>query len=72
MKNGITHTIYERERLALESVTLPQVLSKAGYKSGIFGRCHLGDEVEYQPENRDFDYRLVGKNQLYDMEADPG
>ncbi len=69
MKNGITHTIYERERLALESVTLPQVLSKAGYKSGIFGKWHLGDEAEYQPENRGFDEVFIhgggGIGQVY-------
>jgi len=55
LKNGITHTIYERERMALDAVTLPQVLAKAGYKSGIFGKWHLGDEAEYQPEKRGFD-----------------
>ena len=36
MKNGITHTILERERMALSTVTLPQVLAKAGCVSGIF------------------------------------
>ncbi len=55
MKNGITHTILERERMALSTVTLPQVLAKAGYKSGIFGKWHLGDEEEYQPGSRGFD-----------------
>ena len=28
MKNGITHTILERERMALSTVTLPQILKK--------------------------------------------
>ena len=49
MKNGITHTILERERMALSTVTLPQVLAGAGYVSGIFGKWHLGDEEPYQP-----------------------
>ena len=52
MKNGITHTILERERMALSTVTLPQVLAKAGYVSGIFGKWHLGDEEPYQPHKR--------------------
>ena len=47
MKNGITHTILERERMALSTVTLPQVLKNAGYTSGIFGKWHLGDEEDY-------------------------
>lgn len=54
-KNGITHTILERERMALGITTLPEVLKKGGYTSGIFGKWHLGDEDEYQPENRGFD-----------------
>ena len=55
MKNGITHTILERERMALSTVTLPQFLSKVGYVSGIFGKWHLGDEEPYQPHKRGFD-----------------
>ncbi len=54
-KNGITHTILERERLALGAVTLTQQLQKAGYRTGIFGKWHLGDEAEYQPNKRGFD-----------------
>ena len=36
MKSGITHTILERERMALSTVTLPQILKNVGYVSGIF------------------------------------
>ena len=53
-KNGITHTIFERERMSLESVTIAQVLQSAGYATGIFGKWHLGDEAEYRPEHRGF------------------
>lgn len=58
-KNGITHTILERDRMALGAVTLPQVLKQAGYVSGIFGKWHLGDEAAYQPEARGFDEVFV-------------
>jgi arylsulfatase A-like enzyme len=54
-KNGITHTILERERLTLDATTLPQILKTAGYTTGIFGKWHLGDEAEYQPGKRGFD-----------------
>ena len=54
-KNGVTHTIFERERMTLKTVTLPQVLKTAGYTTGIFGKWHLGDEEAYRPENRGFD-----------------
>jgi arylsulfatase len=54
-KNGVTHTILERERMALDAITLPQVLKTAGYTTGIFGKWHLGDEDEYQPDKRGYD-----------------
>lgn len=55
-KSGITHTIFERERMTLSNTTLlPHVLKSAGYTTGMFGKWHLGDEVEYQPRNRGFD-----------------
>ncbi len=55
MRNGVTHTIYERERMTLDATTLPQLLQQAGYACGIFGKWHLGDECHYQPGQRGFD-----------------
>jgi arylsulfatase len=54
-RSGVTHTINERERLALSATTLPQLLKTAGYSNGIFGKWHLGDEDAYQPGKRGFD-----------------
>ena len=54
-RSGVTHTIYERERMSLKAVTIAQVLKSAGYTTGIFGKWHLGDEDEYQPGRRGFD-----------------
>ena len=54
-KNGVTHTILERERLTPKATTLAQVLKASGYATGIFGKWHLGDEAEYQPHRRGFD-----------------
>ena len=53
-RNGVTHTIKERERMALSTVTIAEVLRSAGYETGIFGKWHLGDEEPYQPHNRGF------------------
>ncbi len=58
-KNGVTHTILERERLTLKATTLPQVLKTAGYTTGIFGKWHLGDEPEYRPNARGFDEMFI-------------
>ncbi len=54
-KNGVTHTVMERERMSLQTVTIAEVLKSAGYTTGIFGKWHLGDEDAYQPERRGFD-----------------
>lgn len=54
-RNGVTHTILERERMRLDAVTLPQLLKTANYQTGIFGKWHLGDEDAYQPGQRGFD-----------------
>jgi arylsulfatase len=54
-KNGVTHTVFERERMTLKATTIAEVLKDAGYTTGIFGKWHLGDEDPYQPHNRGFD-----------------
>ncbi|MFP6872400.1 MAG: arylsulfatase [Verrucomicrobiales bacterium] len=59
LKNGVTHTILERERMALGTTTLAQVLKSAGYTTGIFGKWHLGDEEPYQPHKRGFDEAFI-------------
>jgi arylsulfatase A-like enzyme len=58
-KNGVTHTIHERERLNLQATTIAQVLQAAGYRTGIFGKWHLGDEPAYHPGRRGFDETFI-------------
>jgi arylsulfatase len=58
-KNGVTHTILERERLAPKATTLAQVLKAAGYTTGIFGKWHLGDEPDRWPDKRGFDEMFI-------------
>lgn len=53
-RSGVTHTIMQRERLALDATTIPELLVKAGYRTGIFGKWHLGDETPYRPARRGF------------------
>ncbi|MBL8169886.1 MAG: arylsulfatase [Acidobacteria bacterium] len=58
-KNGVTHTILERERMSLRTTTIAQVLKSAGYTTGIFGKWHLGDEPAYRPNRRGFDEMFI-------------
>ena len=57
--SGVTDTRRLRERLSLDTITLPQALKTAGYATGIFGKWHLGKEGPYLPENRGFDVSWV-------------
>ncbi len=53
-RNGVTHTVKEREIMAASTTTIADLLSGNGYETGIFGKWHLGDEDAYQPYNRGF------------------
>lgn len=74
-KNGVTHTILQRERMALDVFTMPQALQRAGYKTGLFGKWHLGDEPDRLPQARGFDEVLmhggggIGQYKYGDFEA---
>ena len=54
-RSGVSHTVFERERLSPGAATLPRRLQELGYATGIFGKWHLGDEEAYQPGNRGFE-----------------
>jgi len=58
-KNGITHTILERDRMALGRTTIAERMQTTGYTTGIFGKWHLGDDEPYQPSNRGFDETFI-------------
>jgi arylsulfatase len=58
-RSGVTHTIFERERLDPSVTTLPQILRSAGYSTGIFGKWHLGDETDRRPDRRGFDETFI-------------
>ena len=58
-RNGVTHTIKERELMALSTTTFPKLLNRSGYETGIFGKWHLGDEDTHQPYNRGFSETFI-------------
>ena len=53
-------------------VTLPQVLQRAGYATGIFGKWHLGYDKGNLPNDRGFDefYGFLGGAHTYELAAD--
>jgi arylsulfatase A-like enzyme len=49
-----------RQFLPLEEVTLAEAFKEAGYRTGFFGKWHLGEEPKYYPEHQGFDVNLGG------------
>ncbi len=39
-----------------DEITIPESLRAGGYKTGIFGKWHLGDHSPYLPNEKGFDY----------------
>lgn len=54
-RNGVWHTIMGASILNREEVTLANVFKENGYKTGMFGKWHLGDNHPFAPQDRGFD-----------------
>jgi arylsulfatase A-like enzyme len=52
---GVWHTVGGRSLLRKDEVTLPAVLRENGYRTGLFGKWHLGDNYPYRPQDRGFE-----------------
>jgi len=50
----------QKEGLSPKEVTVAEVLSKAGYHTAMWGKWHLGEELEQAPENQGYDYAYYG------------
>jgi arylsulfatase B len=56
---GPWHTIQGRSILHHDEITLADCLRGAGYRTGIFGKWHLGDNYPSRPQDRGFDEVLI-------------
>ena len=54
LRNGATSVTAGRTFLRPGLPTMPEVFAKAGYKTGIFGKWHLGDHYPHRPMDRGF------------------
>lgn len=54
-RTGAIDTYLGRDTLAPDEVTVAEVLRKAGYRTGQFGKWHLGRYARYHPQSRGFD-----------------
>ncbi len=55
LRGGVWHTIMAAASCEKKRVTLPSLFKAAGYRTGQFGKWHLGDNYPYRPQDRGFD-----------------
>lgn len=56
---GVWHTINGRSILDPENITLADCFKSSGYRTGIYGKWHLGDNYPCRPHDRGFDDAVV-------------
>ena len=55
LRTGLYNTRFGGDTLGKEEITVGQLLQKAAYRTGLFGKWHLGKYPGYQPQQRGFD-----------------
>jgi len=59
MSLGIYHTIGGRYLLPPEAVTMADIFKRNGYRTGIFGKWHLGFNSPFRPADRGFEVEFI-------------
>lgn len=57
-RTGVVDTYIGRSMMRPDVRTLPEFLAAAGYRTGLFGKWHLGDNYPLRPEDRGFQETL--------------
>jgi arylsulfatase A-like enzyme len=59
VRTGVWHTIMGRHFLRADEATMADVFCDNGYRTGIFGKWHLGDNYPFRPMDRGFDESVI-------------
>src|SRR5262245_6205748 len=70
-RTGIVDTYLGRSLMRPGIPTLADQLSKAGYRTGLFGKWHLGDNYPLRPEDRGFQHTLWSQGGGLAQPSDP-
>ncbi len=58
-RTGVVDTYMGRSMMDASEITVAEALREAGYRSGIFGKWHLGDNYPMRPIDKGFDESVV-------------
>jgi len=59
LRTGVYDTYNGGAIMASEETTVAEILRKEGYRTGIFGKWHLGDNFPFRPQDQGFEESLV-------------
>jgi arylsulfatase A len=60
-RTGVTEVVRGNFMMFNDEVTIAEILRDAGYRTGIFGKWHLGDNYPMRPTDQGFEEALVHK-----------
>lgn len=61
IRNGAWATCWGRSILRSTEITMADVFKNSGYRTGMFGKWHLGDNYPYRPFDRGFEHTVAHK-----------
>jgi len=74
LRTGILHTSRGAAKMFGDEVTIAELLRDEGYRTGIFGKWHLGDNFPMRPQDQGFEeaffHKSGGIGQTPDVDAD--
>ncbi|MGD9720980.1 MAG: arylsulfatase [Pirellulales bacterium] len=70
-RTGAIDTYLGRSTMVSDEVTLAEMLRPSGYRTGIFGKWHLGDNYPSRPMDQGFEESLVHRGGGMVQPADP-
>ncbi|WP_372775420.1 arylsulfatase [Mangrovibacterium sp.] len=58
LRTGVRDTYKGGAIMSTNEITIAEVLKRGGYRTGMIGKWHLGDNYPFRPEDQGFDYVL--------------